>query len=417
MSLLIGKKLVRGVKKISQSLGFSGALQQLSFWYANQVVTAVQMNEFGQDIYDKIAAITDRYAPCVVTLKGSISQNGTIISMPTGFFRFIDTSYSFMSYSSCICGVAQGVQLSPITGNGFIVARYSVSPVTQNQTNYTFPTQYIFTANVNPVTDCMVCVITNGQISGYGQFFGTPSITDNGAQVTVSKPLFAPTASAGTNNTQVANMAALVQALANALSNYTTTQALQLLLNAKASLSGANFTGEVNLSAGSFYNGGAGDAAGHQFTAANPDTKNDLSLGTESGLGFSQGNSYPATGRPSFNSSQGATEADIEAILPVSTSGSFTITQGVVYWVLTKYPTIKRQTIEIFTPPMTNNSTLSFSSVTTFANMSSCLFTDNGAGHNTPSVELLNGNLNCSAVTFFLAVGSVTGSLVCSGSY
>jgi hypothetical protein len=204
----VGTKLARGVKKVLGSIGFQNTIQQLLFWYGNQVVTSNQMNTFSQDLYDKIAALTDTVAPCVVTLKGTISLNNSTLTLPIGFFRFVDTTYSFMTYSSCICGIAPATQLT-ITGNGFVVARYTVSPTTTNQTNYTFPTQYLFVQSVNPITDCIVCVITDKQISGYGQFLNTPSINDNGQIVNIKNTLnalggLAITGSGTLNNKNIA---------------------------------------------------------------------------------------------------------------------------------------------------------------------------------------------------------------------
>ena len=204
----VGTKLARGVKKVLGSIGFQNTIQQLLFWYDNQVVTSNQMNTFSQDLYDKIAALTDTVAPCIVTLKGTISLSNSTLTLPIGFFRFVDTTYSFMTYSSCICGIAPATQLT-ITGNGFVVARYTVSPTTTNQTNYTFPTQYLFVQSINPTTDCIVCVITGGQISGYGQFLNTPSINDNGQIVNIKNTLnalagLAITGSGTLNNKNIA---------------------------------------------------------------------------------------------------------------------------------------------------------------------------------------------------------------------
>lgn len=155
---------------------------QTSYWYTAQVVTALQMTEFSQDLYAKLTNITETAANvangCILNI-GSISQTMGNVTVGAGSFRFPDATYSYLPYNTGIFGNAPSAVVA-VTGNGYIVARYVISPNTATQTNYTFATTYVFVTSINPTTDCLICTITSGLISGYGNYFAyTPDINDD----------------------------------------------------------------------------------------------------------------------------------------------------------------------------------------------------------------------------------------------
>jgi hypothetical protein len=151
---------------------------QQSYWYIGQVVTALQMNNFTQDLYARFTDLTQQQAPCILNI-GAISQSMGDVTVGAGSFRFPDATYGFLPYDTGIFGNAPSATIA-VTGDGFIVARYTITPTSPTQTNYTFPTEYLFVASVDPVTDVMVVQINSGVISGYGNFLNYyPDITDD----------------------------------------------------------------------------------------------------------------------------------------------------------------------------------------------------------------------------------------------
>jgi hypothetical protein len=152
---------------------------QVSFWYTSQVVTAIQMNTLSQDIYAKFQALTENVVPCILNIQGSIPAiSGGSTTIPAGFFRFPDVTYSFMIDNPSIFGYAPGNTVSGISGNGWIVARYVISSISTNQTNYYFPTTYVFTSSSPLTTDCIVAVVTAGVITSYGTFYINTAATN-----------------------------------------------------------------------------------------------------------------------------------------------------------------------------------------------------------------------------------------------
>lgn len=160
------------------------ANNQFSFWYPNQVVTATEMMAFSQDIYQRCGQITANGAVAGGTILNleSIIQVTTTVNIGAGNFRFPNTSLIYMPNTYPIIGNANPAIINvPISTNGFIVARYSVSPNTNNNTNYTFPTTYQLVGAVNPVTDCMICIITAGVITSYGNYYINQAATNQQA--------------------------------------------------------------------------------------------------------------------------------------------------------------------------------------------------------------------------------------------
>lgn len=142
---------------------------QLSYWYTAQVVTASQMNDFSRDIYQRFGFITENPAACILHLDGTITEGGGNVDVPDGSFRFATTSYAFLPYNTPIFGNALAATVA-VSGNGFVVARSTVTPALTGETNYNIAVTYLFTAS--PTTaDCIICEITGGLISGYGSFF------------------------------------------------------------------------------------------------------------------------------------------------------------------------------------------------------------------------------------------------------
>lgn len=151
---------------------------QQSYWYTAQVVTASQMMNFSQDLYARITFMTQTQAPCILSI-GAISQTSGDVSLAAGSFRFADATYAYLPYNTGIIGNAPAAVVA-VTGNGYIVARYTVMPTSMNQTNYSYPTQYLFITGSPTATDCVVCTITSGVISGYGTFFNyLPDFVDD----------------------------------------------------------------------------------------------------------------------------------------------------------------------------------------------------------------------------------------------
>lgn len=139
-----------------------------SNWLFEQFVTNTQMNTLSNDIYDKLTALTQNLGSGILYLNGSIMQGAGNIILPAGGFRFSDATYIYIPYQTGIFGFTEA-QTVTVSGNGYIVARYSINPTVSNATNYSFPTSYYFVAT--PLsTDCVICTITAGNISGYGNF-------------------------------------------------------------------------------------------------------------------------------------------------------------------------------------------------------------------------------------------------------
>lgn len=159
---------------------------QQSYWYTGQLVTAAQMTDYSQDVYTRFTQLTQQQVPCILTLNlSALTQVGANVNVPAGAFRFNDTTYAFLPYNTGIFGNAPAAVVA-VSGNGFIVARYSVTPTSTNQTNYTFPTQYLFVTTINPITDVVVCNITTGVISATGKFFNYfPDIIDTSGLVSI----------------------------------------------------------------------------------------------------------------------------------------------------------------------------------------------------------------------------------------
>lgn len=141
----------------------------LSFWILAQLVTPAQMNVFSQDIYQRFTAITEPSG--ILNLQGEITQNGTTITVPPGSFRFADLSATYTPFSSGIFGnIQSSTTITNVSGNGYIVARYSISPQIPNQYNYTIAVTCLFVTTTNSSTDVTLCTITNGLIAEAGSY-------------------------------------------------------------------------------------------------------------------------------------------------------------------------------------------------------------------------------------------------------
>lgn len=146
----------------------------LSFWILAQLVTPAQMNTFSQDIYQRFTAITEPSG--ILNLQGNIAQTGTTITVPAGSFRFADLSATYLPFSSGVFGNTQSSTIiTDVTGNGYIVARYSISPQIANQYNYTITVTCLFVASVISTMDVVLCTITTGVISSYAPLYYQPA--------------------------------------------------------------------------------------------------------------------------------------------------------------------------------------------------------------------------------------------------
>lgn len=156
---------------------------QLSYWYSGQLVTAAEMTSFSEDIYARFTDLTQTLGNVpqiglILNIDG-ISQIAGNVTLGAGSFRFPDTNYSFLPYNTGIYGNADTAVVA-VTGNGFIVARYVANPTSgPTFTQYTFATTYEFVATIDVLTDCLICTITAGVISGYGRFNVLYDIIDN----------------------------------------------------------------------------------------------------------------------------------------------------------------------------------------------------------------------------------------------
>lgn len=155
-------------------------INQLSFWYTGQTVTSPAMSNFSQDIYSRFAQLTENQSTTsgVILSLASLSQAGGNVTIGAGSFRFKTSTLPDTPYSTAVFGNAPSAVVA-VTGNGFIVARYVQSPLSVNETNYTFATSYLFVASVVAATDCLICTITAGVISGYGAFNYITNMVDN----------------------------------------------------------------------------------------------------------------------------------------------------------------------------------------------------------------------------------------------
>jgi hypothetical protein len=154
---------------------------QLSYWQSGQLVTALQMTKFSQDIYAKFTDLTQIQSNSpsqglILSLDG-ISQTLGNVSVGAGSFRFPDNNSSGLPYTTGIFGNADAAVI-PVSGNGYIVAEYDIE-IAEPQQNYSMPTVYKFVSTLNVPYDCVICTITAGVISGYGTFNYLSDVNDN----------------------------------------------------------------------------------------------------------------------------------------------------------------------------------------------------------------------------------------------
>lgn len=158
---------------------------QFSSWYPNQTVTALQMNQLTEDIYSKFTYLTETNSPMILNLGGNITEGGGNVNLPAGSFRFASTAIPYLPYDTGIIGNAAAATVA-VTGNGWVVARYSVNPAASGSYTYTFPTTYVFTSSTPLITDCIICIITAGVITGYGNFAVQNLFTYDGGENTIN---------------------------------------------------------------------------------------------------------------------------------------------------------------------------------------------------------------------------------------
>lgn len=141
---------------------------QLSFWYTNQVVTSAQMNDCTQDMYLRFTEITAVSPPYILWLGGIITIVSGTANIPAGSFRFLNQTIN--GYNTSIWGDADADAIAGITGNGFLIARVSISNAI-GQYNYPTTVTYLYVATVVPATDCLLAVVIGGVISSFGNFY------------------------------------------------------------------------------------------------------------------------------------------------------------------------------------------------------------------------------------------------------
>lgn len=144
------------------------ANNQISNWYTGQVVTQGEMTDPTRDVYDRINALCQNPAPCILYLDGVISQTGSDVTIPDGAFRFAYTPLVYLQFQTSIIGNATTDTVT-VSGDGYVVARYTITPNTSGSTNYDISVAYLFTGSIT-ISDCIICEITAGTISGYGSF-------------------------------------------------------------------------------------------------------------------------------------------------------------------------------------------------------------------------------------------------------
>lgn len=175
-----------------------------SNWNVGQLVTAAQMNTFSQDLYSKIYALFANFGTGILNLQGSIPPVASgSVTMPAGMFCFTPGAYPFLPQNTGIIGFTDSNVVSGISGNGYIVARYSVAPPTPGVTNYTFTTAYAFVTTPDPITDAVVCTVVGGQIvliaPKFAQSIYTTQVVDSKsytqALITASNAAYGGTAS------------------------------------------------------------------------------------------------------------------------------------------------------------------------------------------------------------------------------
>ncbi len=169
----------------------------LSYWYSGQVVQADQMNIFSKETYDRFAAMTNQNSGEGVILSlDSVSQAGSDVTVGNGSFRFPNTVWPDLPYNTAIFGSATSDTVT-VSGDGYVVARYTIDTGT-NLIDYAINVTYVFVATVNPITDCIICVITSGTISDYGKWYACSDIFDNPLTGSVEISGFATTKGAKT---------------------------------------------------------------------------------------------------------------------------------------------------------------------------------------------------------------------------
>ena len=185
-----------------------------STWTQGQSVTAEQMTNLSNDFYLRFQELTQEYVPIILHLDGNVTIDGAgNVTVPDGAFAFSPTTYSFLPFNTAIFGNAIGSTVATV-GNGYIVARYSISPNTPNATNYSFPTTYVFIISEPLVTDVIICQITNGAISSYGKIWIKTDITTLNSEVSTLQN------QVSTLNGQVNTLNSEVSALQNATTSF-----------------------------------------------------------------------------------------------------------------------------------------------------------------------------------------------------
>lgn len=152
---------------------------QISNWYTGQTVTASEMILFSQDVYYKFGALTQSPIPCIIQLDGEITQAGAIVTIPRGTYRFPDQANSqLQDPNTPIIGSNPDPATVNVTSpTGYIVARYTIDPLTSGSFNYAVNVTFAFTT-ILAFNDCVICMIAGGVISGYGNFLINRAATE-----------------------------------------------------------------------------------------------------------------------------------------------------------------------------------------------------------------------------------------------
>jgi len=142
-----------------------------NYWTSGQLVTAEQMTDFSSNTYFEIGAVVNSTSPCILSLNGDIIINGNQIFVPSGNFSFnTNTTITQLPYvpDSIIVNCPQTTLT--IDTNGYVIAKYGVTPDTENNALYTFTGSYQF-VNTYSSDQVMVCEIQNGSIMSLGYVF------------------------------------------------------------------------------------------------------------------------------------------------------------------------------------------------------------------------------------------------------
>lgn len=140
-------------------------------WFTGQLVTASDMNNQTNDLYNKICVISDNVYPCILS-GGDVTVSGSTISYTQGLGRCNDQVARYLPNTPLpgFFSWTGGSVVLP-SGNGFVVAQITITPNTSGQIIYQFYPGVISTlpngTGYDPATMVILASYTSGGLINY----------------------------------------------------------------------------------------------------------------------------------------------------------------------------------------------------------------------------------------------------------